>query len=85
MINKADNFAVSDNAVLRYEEIYYFGKSEIHKTTPPTGRKVQIPEVNQNTVSRLCGLVVRVRFSALSDFLISSGYGTRSTQPREYN
>jgi hypothetical protein len=28
---------------------------------------------------------VRVRFSALPDFLISSSYGTGSTQPREYN
>jgi hypothetical protein len=38
---------------------------------------------------RLCGLVatdpeVRVRFPALPDFL-SSGSGTGSTQPREYN
>jgi hypothetical protein len=28
---------------------------------------------------------VRVRFSALPDYLRSSGSGTRSTQPREYN
>jgi hypothetical protein len=28
---------------------------------------------------------VRVRFPALPDFLISSGSGTGSTQPREYN
>jgi hypothetical protein len=38
---------------------------------------------------RLCGLVatdpeVRVRFPALTDFLRSSWFGTRSTQPREY-
>jgi hypothetical protein len=30
-------------------------------------------------------LQVRVRFPALSDFLRSSGSGTGSTQPREYN
>jgi hypothetical protein len=29
--------------------------------------------------------VVRVRFPALPDFLRSSGPGTGSTQPREYN
>jgi hypothetical protein len=41
---------------------------------------------------RLCGLVfpatdpeIRVRFPALPDFLRSSGSGTGSTQPREYN
>jgi hypothetical protein len=41
---------------------------------------------------RHCGLVVRVpgyrvrlRFPALPDFLRSSGSGTGSTQPREYN
>jgi hypothetical protein len=44
---------------------------------------------------RLCGLVwsqflatdpeVRVRFPALPDFLRSSGSGTGTTQPREYN
>jgi hypothetical protein len=43
---------------------------------------------------RLCGPVVRVpgyrsevlvRFPALPDFLTSSGSGTGSTQPREYN
>jgi hypothetical protein len=28
---------------------------------------------------------VRVRFSALPDFLKSSGSGTEPTQPREYN
>jgi hypothetical protein len=28
---------------------------------------------------------VRVRFAELPDFLRSSGPGTRSTQPREYN
>jgi hypothetical protein len=28
---------------------------------------------------------VRARFPALPDFLRSSGSGTRSTQPREYN
>jgi hypothetical protein len=39
----------------------------------------------------LCGLVSesdtepRVRFLALPDFLTSSGTGTGSTQPREYN
>jgi hypothetical protein len=27
----------------------------------------------------------RVRFPALPDFLRSSGFGTGSTQPREYN
>jgi hypothetical protein len=42
------------------------------------------------TEDRLCGLVVRVpevrlRFSALPDFLRSSGSGTGSTQPCEYN
>jgi hypothetical protein len=46
-------------------------------------------------VDHLCGLVVRVlgyrvpefrvRFPALPDFLRSSGPGTGSTQPREYN
>jgi hypothetical protein len=44
--------------------------------------------------SMLCGLVVRapgyrsrilIRFPALPDFLRSSGSGTGSTQPREYN
>jgi hypothetical protein len=43
---------------------------------------------------RLCGLVseflatdpeARVRFPALPDFQRSSGSGTGSTQPREYN
>jgi hypothetical protein len=43
---------------------------------------------------RLCGLwseflatdpEVQVRFPALTDFLISSGSGKGSTQPREYN
>jgi hypothetical protein len=37
---------------------------------------------------RLCGLVVRVpgyRFPVLSDFPRSSGSGTGSTQPRDYN
>jgi hypothetical protein len=45
-----------------------------------------------NPYGRLCGLVVpgyrsraRVRFPALPDFLRSSGSGTGSTQPREYN
>jgi hypothetical protein len=47
-----------------------------------------------NMSRRLCGLgsdflaldpEVRVRFSALTDFLRSSGSGTGSTQPREYN
>jgi hypothetical protein len=28
---------------------------------------------------------IRVRFSAIPDFLSSSGSGTGSTQPREYN
>jgi hypothetical protein len=28
---------------------------------------------------------VRVRFQALPDFMTSSGSGTGSTQPREYN
>jgi hypothetical protein len=44
-----------------------------------------------NVMDRLCGLMVRVpgyrsrvRFPALPDFL-SSGSGTGSTQPREYN
>jgi hypothetical protein len=42
-----------------------------------------------------CGIVLksswlqikgsRVRFPALPDFLTSSGFGTGSTQPREYN
>jgi hypothetical protein len=36
-------------------------------------------------IDRLCGLVVRVRFPALPDFLRSSGSGTGSTQPREDN
>jgi hypothetical protein len=45
-------------------------------------------------VDRLCGLVVRVpdhrsrgpgSIPALPDFLRSSGSGTGSTQPREYN
>jgi hypothetical protein len=41
-------------------------------------------------IDRLCGLVatdpeVRVRFPALPDFLRSSGSGTRSSEPREYN
>jgi hypothetical protein len=30
-------------------------------------------------------LDTRLRFSALPDFVKSSGYGTGSTQPREYN
>jgi hypothetical protein len=34
---------------------------------------------------RLCGLVVRVRFPALPDFLWGSGSETGSSQPREYN
>jgi hypothetical protein len=34
---------------------------------------------------RLCGPEVRVRFPTLPDFLRSSGSGTGSTQPREYN
>jgi hypothetical protein len=34
---------------------------------------------------RLCGLVARVRFPALPDFLRSKGSGTGSTQPREDN
>jgi hypothetical protein len=34
---------------------------------------------------RLCCRVVRVRFPALPDFPRSSGSGTGSTQPREYN
>jgi hypothetical protein len=33
----------------------------------------------------LCGLVVRVQFLALPDFLKSSGSGSGSTQPRESN
>jgi hypothetical protein len=33
---------------------------------------------------RLCGLVVRVRFTALAEKK-SSGSGTGSTQPREYD
>jgi hypothetical protein len=50
--------------------------------------------VMQKTVDCLCDLVVRVpgyrsrgpvRFPALPDFLRSSGSGTGSTQPREYN
>jgi hypothetical protein len=34
---------------------------------------------------RLCDIVVRDSFPALPDFLRSSGSGTGSTQPREYN
>jgi hypothetical protein len=50
--------------------------------------------VKLKKVYLLSGLVVRVtgyrsrgpvRFSALSDFLKSTGSGTGSTQPREYN
>jgi hypothetical protein len=37
------------------------------------------------TRDRLCGLVVRVLFSDLPDFLKSSESGMGSTQPREYN
>jgi hypothetical protein len=33
---------------------------------------------------RFCGIVIRVRFPALPDFLGSSGSGTGLTQPREY-
>jgi hypothetical protein len=33
----------------------------------------------------LCGLVVRVRFLAVPDFLRSSRSGKGSTQPRQYN
>jgi hypothetical protein len=36
-------------------------------------------------IDRLCGLVVRVRFPALPDFVRSIWSGTGSTQPREYN
>jgi hypothetical protein len=47
-----------------------------------------------HVTDRFCGLAVRVlatypevpvRFPALPDILRSSGSGTRSTQPREYN
>jgi hypothetical protein len=37
------------------------------------------------SVDRLCGIVVRVRFPALTNFLRNSGSGTGSTQPREDN
>jgi hypothetical protein len=40
---------------------------------------------DQIICDRLCGLVVRVLFTALPDFLRSNGSGTRFTQPREYN
>jgi hypothetical protein len=40
---------------------------------------------NNNVPDSPCGLVVRVRFPALPDFQRSSGSGTGSTQPRDYN
>jgi hypothetical protein len=52
------------------------------------------PDYFEPAKSSLCGLVTRdpgyrsrgpVRFPALPDFLRSSGSGTGSTQPREYN
>jgi hypothetical protein len=54
---------------------------------------LQVSVRNIINVERLCSLVVylstdpevRVRFPALPDFLRSSGSGTGSTQPREYN
>jgi hypothetical protein len=43
----------------------------------------------RSCIDRLCGLAtnpeLRVRFPVLPDFLRSSGSGTGSTQPREYN
>jgi hypothetical protein len=44
--------------------------------------------IPHNLVHSLCGLAVRVpgyRFQALPDFLKISGFGTGSTQPREYS
>jgi hypothetical protein len=49
--------------------------------------KVQVGSYNVVWWSELLATdpEVRVRFPALPDFLVSSGSGTRSTQPREYN
>jgi hypothetical protein len=71
---------------------------ECHTTTTTTTTTTTIVIINNNkdqTVKDiLCGLLVeflatdpeiRVRFPVLPDLLRSSGYGTRSTEPREYN
>jgi hypothetical protein len=52
--------------------------------------RIQSEVLEQSSSDRLSDLVVRVlgyrsRFPSLSDFLRSSGSGTGSTQPREYN
>jgi hypothetical protein len=73
--------------VLLKEEIY-----DMHCANRLSGMAF-VPSSN-DYIERLCGPVVRVPgtdpevrvlFSALSDFLRSSGSGTGSTQPREYN
>jgi hypothetical protein len=65
-----------------------------HATAEQDGLLCRNSENSDFNFDRLCGLVVRVpgyrsrdlvRFTALPDFLRSSGPGTGSSQPREYN
>jgi hypothetical protein len=69
---------------------------DIYKPSYPGSQKVNIWQAFLRLIKhrdRLCGPVeflatdpeIRFRFSALPDFLRSSGSGTGSTQPREYN
>jgi hypothetical protein len=53
--------------------------------TYSAGRQLLVVVYPSPEIDRLCGLVVRVRFPALPDFLRSSESGTESTQSREYN
>jgi hypothetical protein len=56
--------------------------ASIRKQTMPTERPPLVGEISVNFL-RIDGTTVR--FPALPDFLRSSGSGTGSTQPREYN
>jgi hypothetical protein len=58
--------------------------ARVNRTTDVISQLIANNKRVSGTVTRLCGLVVRVRFPALPDSLRSSGSGTGSTQLRGY-
>jgi hypothetical protein len=67
---------VGFHRVLRFPLAILIPQTAPHATTPIIQGRYNRPNTDP---------VVRVRFPALPDFLRSSGSGTGSTQPRDYN